>query len=142
MYSAYTLFFLFIPLSAYPKPRTAFLEEREDDEDPCMNYDDSTCLSWKKILSLTADYYEVNSLLAQPDVYYDENFILPKSMHLCMIRFEGATSVARDEEEQLDMELDKELDMELDMKNTSGCTREEREAGAPSKEKKSSSSDI
>jgi len=45
IYSAYTLFFLFFPLSAYPKPRTAFLEEREDDEDLSMEYDDSTCLS-------------------------------------------------------------------------------------------------
>jgi hypothetical protein len=31
IYSPYTLFFLFLPRSAYPKPRTAFLEEREDD---------------------------------------------------------------------------------------------------------------
>jgi hypothetical protein len=44
---------LFLPFSAYPKPRTAFLEEREDDEDLSMEYDDSTCLSWKEILSLT-----------------------------------------------------------------------------------------
>jgi hypothetical protein len=35
----------FLPFSAYPKPRTAFLEEREDDEDLSMEYDDSTCLS-------------------------------------------------------------------------------------------------
>jgi hypothetical protein len=27
------LLFLFLPFSAYPKPRTAFREEREDDED-------------------------------------------------------------------------------------------------------------
>ena len=31
---------------------------------------------------------QVNSLLAQSDLCYDENFILPKSMYLCMIRFE------------------------------------------------------
>ena len=47
IYSAYTLFFLFLPLSAYPKPRTAFLEEREDDEDRSIEYDDSACISWK-----------------------------------------------------------------------------------------------
>lgn len=45
IYSAYTLFFLFLPLSVYQKPRTAFHEEREDDEDIFMKYDDSTCLS-------------------------------------------------------------------------------------------------
>src|SRR4051812_29026673 len=29
---------------------------------------------------------QVNSLLNESDVYDNENFILPKSMHLCMIR--------------------------------------------------------
>ena len=46
---------------------------------------------------------QVNLILAQPDVCYDESFILPKSLHLCMIRFEQAIGVARVEEEQLDM---------------------------------------
>ena len=63
---------------------------------------------------------QVNSLLAQPDICLDENFILPKSLHLCMIRFEEF--VARNEAEQ--------RDMELDVKNTQKCAREEREAGA------------
>jgi hypothetical protein len=44
---------LFIPLSAYPKSRTAFHEEREDDEDIYKNYGESSCLSWKEILSDT-----------------------------------------------------------------------------------------
>jgi hypothetical protein len=39
------LFFLFLPFLAYPKPRTAFPEEREDDEDLSVEYDDSTYLS-------------------------------------------------------------------------------------------------
>jgi hypothetical protein len=52
---------LFLPFSAYPKPRTAFLEEREDDEDLSMEYDDSICLSWKEILSLTNNNDKVNS---------------------------------------------------------------------------------
>jgi hypothetical protein len=34
------LLFLFLPLSTYPKPRTAFLEEREDDEDTLMDHAD------------------------------------------------------------------------------------------------------
>ena len=59
IYYAYTLFFLFLPLSAYPKPRTAFLEEREDDEDLSMNNTGFACLNWKEILSLTDDYYKI-----------------------------------------------------------------------------------
>src|SRR3954471_1298311 len=41
---------------------------------------------------------QVNSLLIESDILIDENFILPKSMHLCMIRFVDNTSVARGEE--------------------------------------------
>ena len=91
---------------------------------------------------------QVNSLLAQPDLCYDENFILPKSMHLCMIRFEAQLDMetmkmdkeldmeAMELNKELDME-DKELDMEdkiLSMKTTSECAREEREAGARQEE--------
>ena len=61
---------------------------------------------------------QVNLILAQPDVCYDESFILPKSLHLCMIRFEEAHDVARVEGKQLDME------------DKPKCAREEREAGA------------
>jgi hypothetical protein len=60
----------------------------------------------------------------------DENFILPKSFYLCMIRYEEGASIARGGEEQLDMELDMELNMELDMKISHGRAREEREACA------------
>ena len=35
---------------------------------------------------------QVNSLLVEYDIYNDENFILPKSMHLCMIRFVDNTN--------------------------------------------------
>ena len=63
---------------------------------------------------------QVNSLLAQPDLCYGENFILPKSMHLCMIRFEEQLDMeAMELNKELDME-DKELDMEdkqLDMED-------------------------
>jgi hypothetical protein len=38
---------------------------------------------------------QVNSLLIEPDVLFNESFILPKSMHLCMIRFVDNTSIAR-----------------------------------------------
>ena len=36
---------------------------------------------------------QVNSLLVAFDVYDNENFILPKSMHLCMIRVIANTSM-------------------------------------------------
>jgi hypothetical protein len=64
---------------------------------------------------------QVNSLLIEPDLLFSENFILPKSMHLCMIRFVDNTSVARggDESQQKEQDL------------MSKCAREEREAGAP-----------
>jgi hypothetical protein len=52
------------------------------------------------------------------DILSDENFILPKSFDLCMIRYEGKGSIARGEEEQLDMKI------------PHGRAREEREACA------------
>ena len=54
---------------------------------------------------------QVNSLLLEYDVCDYENFILPKSMHLCMIRFVDNTSIIGEEEQQ-GME-----DMEDHMKN-------------------------
>ena len=36
---------------------------------------------------------QVNLFLAQTDVCIDENFILPKSLHVCIIRSEGIASV-------------------------------------------------
>ena len=59
-----------------------------------MDYDDSDCLNWKEILSQINNDYQVNSFLIEPDVLLNENFILPKSMHLCMIRFIDNKSVA------------------------------------------------
>jgi hypothetical protein len=76
---------LFLPLSAYPKPRTAFLEEREDDEDTIMDPADFECLSWKEILSLIDDYYKVNSFLVEKNVLISPNYVLPKSDVLCCI---------------------------------------------------------
>jgi len=79
---------------------------------------------------------QVNSLLLEYDVCNSENFILPKSMHLCMIRVINNTSIHGGEELQ-GMEY-----MEDHMKNNKNlmedkfqnkhhkCLREEREAGA------------
>jgi hypothetical protein len=63
----------------------------------------------------------VNSLLIEPDVLFNESFILPKSMHLCMVRFVDNTSIARGGDALQRDEQD------LMIK----CAREEREAGAP-----------
>jgi hypothetical protein len=51
-----------------------------------------------------------------------------------MIRYEDRASIARGEEEQLDVKLDMELDMKLDMKTSHGRAREEREACAREEE--------
>ena len=71
---------------------------------------------------------QVNLFLC--DTLIDENFILPKSYYLCMIRYEEEASIARGGEEQLDKKLDVKLDMELAMKTSHGRAREEREACA------------
>ena len=68
---------------------------------------------------------QVNLFLS--DTLIDENFILPKSYYLCMIRYEEGASIARGGEEHLDKKLDMELDMELDMKTSHGRAREEWE---------------
>ncbi|KAK1663822.1 hypothetical protein QYE76_051981 [Lolium multiflorum] len=68
------------------------------------------------------------------DTLIDENFILPKSYYLCIIRYEEETSIARGGEEQLDVKMDVKLDMELDMKISHGRAREEREACARGEE--------
>jgi hypothetical protein len=39
----------------------------------------------------------VNSLLTQYDLFTNENFILPKSLHVCMIRFVAKASMTRGE---------------------------------------------
>jgi hypothetical protein len=62
----------------------------------------------------------VNSLLN--DTLIDENFILPKSSDLCMIRSEDGANIARGGEEQ--------LDMVLDVKKSHGRARDEWEACA------------
>ena len=69
---------------------------------------------------------QVNLFLAQTDVCIDENFILPKSLHVCMIRFEGITSIVRGGE-GLHQEEPKVLMIH-------SCAREEREAGARGEE--------
>ena len=75
---------------------------------------------------------QVNLFLS--DTLIDENFILPMSYYLCMIRYEEGASIAQGGEEQLDKKLDVKLDMELamklDMKTSYGSAREEREACA------------
>jgi hypothetical protein len=42
---------------------------------------------------------QVNSLLTEYNLFTNENFILPKSLHVCMIRFVAEASMTRGEEE-------------------------------------------
>jgi hypothetical protein len=49
------------------------------DEDLSMEYDYSTCLSWKEILSLTNNNDKVISFLIEENVLISPNYILPKA---------------------------------------------------------------
>ena len=67
---------------------------------------------------------QVNSFLS--DIHDHENFILPKSLYLSMIRYEDGASIAHGEGE-LQQEEEEE-------KISNICAREEREAGASPRE--------
>ena len=54
-----------------------------------MKYDDSAYLSWKEILSLIDKYHKVNSFLVELVPLIWKNFILPKSLCVCVIRYIG-----------------------------------------------------
>ena len=68
---------------------------------------------------------QVNSLLIKYNVCDNENFILPKSMHLCMIRVVDNTNV--------DGGLEEQQGLEHDVPNGA---REEREACARGEDEK------
>ena len=72
---------------------------------------------------------QVNSLLN--NTLIDENFILPKSFHLCMIRYEDGASVARGGEEQLDMVLDVKTYHRRAREEREACAKEGEEASRP-----------
>jgi hypothetical protein len=57
------------------------------DEDLSMEYDDSTCLSWKEILSLTNNNDKVNSFLIEENVLISPNYILPKAKYCVVFRY-------------------------------------------------------
>ena len=63
------------------------------DQDIIGENDVFACVNWKEILSLTDIHYKVNSFLVINNVCDDVNVILPKPMHLCMIRFIDNTSM-------------------------------------------------
>ena len=79
---------------------------------------------------------QVNSLLVEYNVCGYENFILPKSLHLCMIRFVDNTNIIGGEEQQGMEYMDDHMKnkkecMEGKIQNIYyKCSREEREAGA------------
>jgi hypothetical protein len=63
---------------------------------------------------------QVNLLLVEPDVFINNNFILPKSWSVCIIRFEEE-GIVRGGEELQHLETEEEFMQE--------AVREEREAG-------------
>ena len=66
----------------------------------------------------------MNLFLNEPDVLLNENFILPKSMHLCMIKFIDNTSIAQGGVGELQQEG------QALISNINKCAWEEREACA------------
>jgi hypothetical protein len=75
----------------------------------------------------------VNSLLTEYNLFTNENFILTKSLHVCMIRFVVEASMTRGGEELHE-------DNRKMVPIISESTREERKAGAPPLKKKSEKS--
>ena len=65
---------------------------------------------------------QVNSLLVENAIYFGENFILPKSLCLCVIRYIEDEGMARGSEEMQHMEHGVMI--------VEACAREEREEGA------------
>ena len=68
----------------------------------------------------------MNSLLVENAIYFDENFILPKSLCLCVIRYIEDEGMARGSKEM--------QHMEPSMMINEACAREEREEGAAQQE--------
>ena len=98
-------------------------------------YDDSTCLNWKEILSLTDVHYKVNSFLLKDNVSDYESFILPKSMYECILRFVDNTNAIGGDHQDMDGNMKKHGEKKMEhaeivRTNTPKCLREEREAGA------------
>jgi hypothetical protein len=73
---------------------------------------------------------QVNSLLTEYNLFTNENFILPKSLHVCMTRFVAEASMTHGGEELHE-------DIRRMVPIISESMREERKAGAPPLKKKS-----
>jgi hypothetical protein len=73
---------------------------------------------------------QVDSLLTEYNLFTNENFVLPKSLHVCMIRFVAEASMTRGGEELHE-------DNRKMVSIISESMREERKAGAPPLKKKS-----
>ena len=73
----------------------------------------------------------MNALLVEYNVCDYENFILPKSLHLCMIRFVDNTSIGGGDGTSIGGDELQQGEKHALISNISKCAREEREAGAP-----------
>ena len=74
---------------------------------------------------------QVNSLLVEYNVCDYENFILPKSLYLCLIRFVDNTSIGGGDGTSIGGDELQQGEEHALISNISKCAREEREAGAP-----------
>ena len=74
----------------------------------------------------------VNSLLIEYDVCDYENFILPKSLHLCMIRVIDNTNTCGGGQQGVEKHMEEHMEDHMENKKNKAfkSLREEREAGA------------
>ena len=71
---------------------------------------------------------QVNSLLVDNAIYFNESFILPKSLCVCIVRYIGHEGMARGSKETL--QHGRERGMGAELKIIQHGVREEREADA------------
>ena len=130
-------------------PRTMPFQGGEDDEDipsisttaPIEDVDVQDKINEVRLGPMTRSRtklleQQVNSLLLEYDVFIDENFILPKSMHLCMIRFVDNTNANGGDHQGMEEDMEnikykvenKREHAENNKTNIHKCLREEREA--------------
>jgi hypothetical protein len=59
-----------------------------------MDHADFECLSWKEILSLIDDYYNVNSFIVKKNVLISPSYILSKAMYYIVFRYVICQNIA------------------------------------------------
>ena len=98
-----------------------------------MKYDDSACLSWKEILSLVDKYHKVNSFLVELVTLIRKNFILPKSLCVCIVRYIGEEGMAQGSKEALQHGKVEGLEVKTMQSSQGGSTASIRVVPHPSR---------